>query len=113
MDVESKRSWLPCQLFTNPDLTELAEELRTDLDGGVIGVWLRLDRAARLGELPETSSQNVGRDGTTLYRLQDLHEAFRRSSQEWRLLLLEPGGSFLPVAAAILAWFETTENRSW
>ena len=109
LDVESKRSWLPCQLFTNPDLTKLAEELRTDLEGGVIGVWLRLDRAARLGELPETSSQNVGRDGTTLYRLQDLHEAFRRSSQEWRLLLLEPGGSFLPVAAAILAWFEKTE----
>lgn len=111
LSLDPQPTWLPCQLYVNPDLAQLAEELRTDLEGGVAGAWLRLDRAARLGESPEQSPDAVGRDGATLYRLQDLEEVFRQLPERCRVVLLEGGASFLPLAGALLAWIQDAGAR--
>lgn len=96
-------SWIPCQVFDNPDLKKLNHYLKSDLDGGVRGIWLRLDRVSRQGLDPLTS-EAVGKAGAALYRKADFASAFADTPPTWHTLLLDAGGSFLPATAALWAW---------
>ena len=62
------RGWLICQRHDTPDLETLRRAVAEDLDGGADGIWLELDRAARLGldaDAAEAAGA-VGEGGATL-----------------------------------------------
>jgi len=103
--------WIPCQQFGEPDLVKLNHHLKSDLDNGVRGIWLRLDQAARQGENP-SSSDAVGKDGAALYRLADLAAAFEGVPAGWQSLLLDAGGNFLPATAMLVSWMRDSGLES-
>ena len=104
-DLPQQVSWVPCQTFDQSDPEKLNHHLKSDLSNGVAGIWLRLDRAVRLGEDPR-SSRVIGVEGATLYRKDDFAAAFHDIPEGWRALLLDAGGCFLPSTAQLLGWLE-------
>ncbi len=107
--------WIPCQEFGEPDPEKLNHHLKSDLENGVHGIWLRLDRAARQGDDP-LSSGSASMGGAALYRLADLAAAFDGAPVSWRSILLDAGASFLPAAAMLVGWMQSagleTEKRA-
>lgn len=99
--------WIACQQFEEIAPENLNHHLKSDLSNGVAGIWLRLDRAARQGEDP-TGSDSVGVEGTAVYSLEDWLDAFEETPSDWRVLLLDGGGCFLPAAAIFAAWRQRT-----
>ncbi len=47
------RGWTICQAYRHPDPLEVRRRIRLDLDRGLEGAWLRLDRATRWGLRPD------------------------------------------------------------
>ena len=100
-----KRSWRICQLQEDPDLDRLRESIETDLLGGADALWLRLDRAARLGLDGDTeaAAEHIGVEGATIYSVADLEVALGGADLVRVALALDAGGNALPATAITLA----------
>jgi methylmalonyl-CoA mutase len=101
----AERSWRICQLQDDPDLAALRESIDADLAGGADALWLRLDRAARLGldGDAEEAAKNIGVEGATIYSAADLKAAFAGTDLNGVVLSLDAGANALPAAALTLA----------
>ena len=57
--------WTIAQRYDHPDIAVANRQILADLERGAGGIWLRLDRAARLGLLPDHPSyaEHAGIDG--------------------------------------------------
>ena len=104
-EPRGERSWRICQLQDDPDLGTLREAIEADLSGGGDAVWLRFDRAARLGldGDAEEAAEYIGVEGATIYTLADMTAAFAGTDLEGVALSLDAGANALPAAALTLA----------
>jgi methylmalonyl-CoA mutase len=100
-----ERSWRICQLQDDPDPAGLRQSIEADLAGGVDALWLRLDRAARLGldGDAEAAGEHIGVEGATIYTAADLEAAFDSADLDGVAFDLDAGANALPVAALCLA----------
>jgi methylmalonyl-CoA mutase len=100
-----ERSWRICQLHEDPDLDRLRESIEADLSGGADALWLRLDRAARLGldGDAEAAAEHNGVEGATVYSVADLEAAFAGADLVGVACDLDAGANALPAAAITLA----------
>jgi methylmalonyl-CoA mutase len=100
-----QRSWRICQLQEDPDPGRLGQSIAADLAGGADALWLRLDRAARLGldADADAAAKHIGVGGATVYCVADLEAAFADADLVGVALDLDAGANALPAAALTLA----------
>ncbi len=101
-------SWLRCPRYEESDPEALRREIVADLEGGATAVWLRLDRAARLGLEGggPAEVQQIGRGGAAISDVSELERALGGVPLERVALFLDAGANALPAAAAVLALLE-------
>ncbi|MFT4979831.1 MAG: methylmalonyl-CoA mutase [Myxococcota bacterium] len=85
-------AWDICPRHDDPRRDVLRASIVADLDGGAEGLWLQLDRHARLGG-------GIGEDGATLYSAADFHEVFAGRDLSKIHARLDAGAAALPLAA--------------
>lgn len=85
--------WDSSPRHDDPRRDELRDAIREDVGNGAEGIWLRLDRRARLGGLS-------GDDGATLYTVADFADALEGVDLSTLHARLDAGASALPAAAA-------------
>lgn len=100
-----EHSWQRCQPIDEPSLERAVEQVRADRRQGVDAIWLRLDRALRLGrdlggELPIAE---LGHDGMMVVDAADLAELLRAAGEGPLGIYLDAGGNAIPAAAVLLA----------
>jgi methylmalonyl-CoA mutase len=100
-----QRSWRISQLEDDPDPDGLRESIGADLWGGADAVWLRFDRAARLGldGDSEKAAEHTGWNGATLYSAADLEAALAGADLAGVALTFDAGANALPAAALAVA----------
>jgi len=91
-----------------PGLEELSTFIADDLEHGVDWVHLRFDLASRIGldGDDERADPLIGVGGACLYSMADLDLAFGGVRRDGVGVSLDAGASFLPAAAALVAWWD-------
>ena len=110
--------WSVCSLIDAGEPVEIASVMADSLVNGADALWLRFDRAARLGleaDLPE-ARPHLGEAGVPLYHGADLETVFRGvalggASLTGKALWLDAGGNALPATALCLASLASCDVR--
>jgi methylmalonyl-CoA mutase len=97
--------WQRCQAVDDHDLDAAIERVRADRDGGVDALWLRCDRAVRLGhELDgDLPLAGLGHDGLLVADAADISALLRAAGPGPLGVVLDAGGNALPATAALVA----------
>lgn len=98
--------WRRCQRYEDGDLEGSCDRIRADVAGGIDAIWLRLDRAARLGLAVDEAPEALGAEGLPAHDVDTLAPLLAAASLPGRELWLDAGGNALPAAALALAAFE-------
>lgn len=96
--------WVLAARFDDADLDRLATTVLPDLEGGATGLWLRLDRAARLGTDPAASDVDVGVGGAPIHGVADLERAFAGVEPVLVHWILDAGVGAPAAADVLVAW---------
>ncbi len=94
-----RQGWQVCQEHVLPDPSACAEAVRADVDGGCTAVWLRCDRALRLGAAPDS----VVGDGLVASGVADLLTVLDGVDLAEVPVIIEAGASALAAAASLAA----------
>lgn len=107
-DASSRPGPECCQRYDDADLGVVKQQIGVDTDNGVDGLWLQLDRAARLGLDPiaAVASEHVGVGGLPTYTVDDLTTLLADVDLAAVGLSIDAGANALPVAAVVLAALE-------
>lgn len=103
--IPAQPPWRRWQLVDIPDLAAAAEWVEADRAGGVDGIWLRLDRATRLGRSPVDAPELAG-EGVVALDAVDLERLCRAAGDGKLALRLDAGGNTLPASAALFTALE-------
>ncbi|MBX3427167.1 MAG: methylmalonyl-CoA mutase small subunit [Pirellulales bacterium] len=101
---ESVAGWRLWQEHAHPDLGSTQQAIRDDVAGGVDGVLLRLDCAARSGIDPNDAAAMdlAARDGVAAYSLDDFDAVLAGVDLAKVAVALEAGAAFVPAAALMV-----------
>ena len=102
--VTSTSGWERCQCYQEPEIEVAAAQIAADTANGVDGVWIRLDRAARMGLDPTSKDglARVGDDGMAAYTAADLAAVLGAGESRAVGFSFDAGGNALPLAALAL-----------
>ena len=111
---EDGRSWRIIQRFEQEQASDLNEALRRDLESGVDGAWIRLDRCARLGKETTDSANRglMGKDGACLYDRDQLKTALAGVNWSNRSLYLDVGGNAKAAAALLFSALDDLGHKA-
>jgi len=95
--------WQIRQEIRGPGLKAASRAARSELDGGVEAIWLRVDRATRLGVRPDEAREHDVDPGLTLLTRDDLAGVLRKVDLGTSTIVLEAGANVLALLGAVLA----------
>lgn len=99
----SRKGWKICQEFDDPTGVD-GKSIRSALDRGVRYLWLRFNKAVRLGnDADDPAAQDQLSDGCPLISARDLSEVVKMAAQGDASVALDAGANALPVAGAFIA----------
>ena len=103
--VPAADGWRRCQRYNECDLTALNNAILSDVAGGTNALWLRFDRATRLGldADSEGAADHIGQGGMSVYDIADLQRALDGLALDGLAITADAGANCLPVAAMVLA----------
>ena len=101
-----------CEIVEAGSPAGVGRKIGAAVRGGSEAIWLRLDRAARLGlEIDEPESLGViGVDGASLHHGGDLANAFDDLGSGPARIWLDSGANALPMAALWIAYLDEPES---
>lgn len=93
-------AWTISQRYDHPDIAVVNRQILADLERGADGIWLRLDRAARLGLRPDHPSyaRHAGVDGIMLATAEDLERVLAGVHLEMVHLAFDAGAAAYTIA---------------
>jgi methylmalonyl-CoA mutase len=103
--------WDVRQLYTDPDPKDANDVVLHELERGVTSLWLRFDRAARMGldgDAPEAEGI-AGSDGIMVYSVVDLDLLLTGVYLDLVSIALDAGPQFLPAAGLLSALWARRE----
>jgi len=108
------RAWQRCQRIDAHELDAAAAGIAGERQNGADAIWLRLDRAHRLGqELDgDLPLADLGHDALILVDADDLAELLRAAAPGPLGLYLDAGGNAIPAAALLMAALEESELQA-
>ncbi|MBU8712380.1 acyl-CoA mutase large subunit family protein [Brevibacillus parabrevis] len=103
LDQQAGR-WEVCQEMAAPDAKSFHEAALTDLARGQTALHIVFDRAVRAGLDPdEALPEDIGKDGLSIFALEELGEALRGLNLEELPLFVQSGALGLPVFSLLFA----------